>query len=156
HVGMFAVAVGRGSLGRAKGTAVRSLALGAAGAGAFALGLAVLLSRRLTRPIARLHARALSIARGQLDAHPPLDGSRSGDWIADLSLAFSAMTRSLKDNQDRLAARMREIVALHEAGRAVSSVLGLDEVLRKIVDSVARVLDTRLAALWLVDPIAPS
>jgi hypothetical protein len=61
------------------------------------------------------------------------------------------MTRSLRENQERLAARMREIVGLHEAGRAVSSVLGLDEVLRKIVDSVARVLDTRLAALWLVD-----
>ena len=158
HVGMFAVAVGRGALARAKTAAASSLALGAAGAVAFALGLAVLLSRRLTRPIARLHAGALSIARGQLDAglshiESPV---AKGDEISDLAAAFTAMTRSLRENQDRLAARMREIVALHEAGRAVSSVLGLDEVLRKIVDSVARVLDTRLAALWLVDPIDPA
>ena len=158
HVGMFAVAVGRGALARAKTAASRSLVLGAAGAVAFALGLAVLLSRRLTRPIARLHAGALSIARGQLDAglsHIETPSAK-GDEIGDLAAAFTAMTRSLRENQERLAARMREIVALHEAGRAVSSVLGLDEVLRKIVDSVARVFDTRLAALWLVDPIAPS
>jgi signal transduction histidine kinase len=157
EVGMFAVAVGRGALARAKSAAARSLALGAAGAVAFALALAGLLSRRLTRPIARLHAGALSIARGQLDvglAH--IEAPMKGDEIGDLAAAFSAMTRSLRDNQDRLAARMREIVALHEAGRAVSSVLGLDEVLRKIVDSIARVLDTRLAALWLVDPIDPA
>jgi signal transduction histidine kinase len=154
QVGMFAVAVGRGALARAKSAAARSLALGAAGAVAFALALAGLLSRRLTRPIARLHAGALSIARGQLDAH--IDAPQPGDEIGDLAAAFGAMTRSLRENQDRLAARMREIVALHEAGRAVSSVLGLDEVLRKIVDSIARVLDTRLAALWLVDPIDPA
>src|SRR5262249_29606648 len=150
---------GRGALARAKTDAARSLALGATGAVAFALGLALILSRRLTRPIARLHAGALSIARGQLDAgitHIEAPSDAGGDEIADLAAAFTAMTRSLRENQDRLAARMREIVALHEAGRAVSSVLGLDEVLRKIVDSVARVLDTRLAALWLVDPIGPS
>jgi signal transduction histidine kinase len=157
HVGMFAVAVERGALARAQQAAARSLGLGAAGAVAFALFLAFLFSRRLTRPIARLHAGALSIARGQLDAGlAHIQAPEKGDEIGDLAEAFTAMTRSLRENQERLAARMREIVALHEAGRAVSSVLGLDEVLRKIVDSVARVLDTRLAALWLVDPIDPS
>src|SRR5262249_56104520 len=49
------------------------------------------------------------------------------------------------------AAGVGEMGALEEAGGAVSWVLGVDEVLRKIVDSIARVLDTRLAALWLVD-----
>jgi len=76
------------------------------------------------------------------------------DEIGDLSAAFSQMTTALKDNQRRLAARMREIVALHDAGRAVSSVLDLDQVLRKIVDSVARVLHVRVCALWLVDGAA--
>ncbi len=158
-VGMFGVAIGRGALARAKADAARSLALGAAGAFLFALALSALLSRRLTRPLARLHAGALAIARGELDAGTslsPVQPASPGDEIGDLSGAFAAMTRGLRENQERLAARMREIVAIHEAGRAVSSVLGLDEVLRKIVDSVARVLDTRMAALWLVDPIDPS
>jgi signal transduction histidine kinase len=61
------------------------------------------------------------------------------------------MTSTLKDNQARLAARMKEIVALHDAGRAVSSVIDLDQVSRKIVDAVARTFDVRLAALWLVE-----
>ena len=61
------------------------------------------------------------------------------------------MTATLKDNQARLAARMREIVALHDAGRAVSSVIDLDQVSRKIVDAVARTFDIQLAALWLVE-----
>jgi signal transduction histidine kinase len=159
HVGLLGVAVERGALARAKIAATRSIAAGFAGAFVFALVLAGLLSRRLTRPIAKLHAGALAIARGELDAahsRPPVLDAAQGDEIGDLQEAFAAMTRGLRENQERLAARMREIVALHEAGRAVSSVLGLDEVLRKIVDSIARVLDTRLAALWLVDPLDPA
>jgi len=46
---------------------------------------------------------------------------------------------------------MREIVALHDAGRAVSSVIDLDSVSRKIVDAVARTFDIQLAALWLAE-----
>ncbi len=148
-VGLFAVAVDRAPLVSAKTAATRSLVLGAAGAFVFALGLAGMLSRRLTGPIARLHRGAIAIARGDLDQTIEV---AEGDEIGDLATAFSHMTKALKENQARLAARMREIVALHDAGRAVSSVINLNQVLRKIVDSVARVLDVRLCALWLVDP----
>jgi signal transduction histidine kinase len=151
-VGVFAVAVDRETAGAARSMATRSLALGAAGAFVFALGLAGLLSRRMTRPIAHLHQGALAVARGDLD-HRIEVGVR--DEIGDLSTAFAHMTSAVKDNQRRLAARMREIVALHDAGRAVSSVLDLDQVLRKIVDSVARVLHVRVCALWLVDGPGP-
>jgi signal transduction histidine kinase len=147
-VGVFAVAVDRAPLSSARAAATRSLALGAAGAFVFALGLAGLLSRRITRPVGNLHAGALAVARGELDHEIEVS---EGDEIGDLAAAFSQMTIALKDNQRRLAARMREIVALHDAGRAVSSVLDLDHVLRKIVDSVARVLHVRVCALWLVD-----
>src|SRR6185295_13283457 len=68
-----------------------------------------------------------------------------------LATAFNQMTSTLKDNQARLAARMREIVALHDAGRAVSSVIDMDAVSRKIVDAVARTFEVQFAALWLVD-----
>ncbi len=152
-VGVFGVAVDRAPLGAARDMATRSLALGAAGAFVFALGLAGLLSRRMTRPIAHLHQGALAVARGDLDHQ--IDVSVR-DEIGDLAAAFSHMTSALKDNQRRLAARMREIVALHDAGRAVSSVLDLDQVLRKIADSVARVLHVRVCALWLVEPGGPS
>ncbi|MBI4511249.1 MAG: GAF domain-containing protein [Deltaproteobacteria bacterium] len=150
HVGMLGIAVGRGSLLAAKRAAARSLVLGATGAFVFALVIAGLLSRRLTRPIARLHEGALAVARGDLELSiAPIE---AGDEIGDLAAAFATMTAGLRENQERLAARMREIMALHEAGHAISSVLGLEEVLRKIVDSVAKVAEGRLVALWLVDP----
>jgi signal transduction histidine kinase len=156
RVGMLAVAVPRDQLTRAKRAAGQSLALGAAGAFLFALGLAGLLSRRLTKPLQRLHAGALAVAAGDLDVRIDAPTQGPTDELGELSAAFATMTASLRDNRERLAARMREIVGLHEAGRAVSSVLGLDEVLRKVVDSVARVLETRLAALWLTDDAATS
>ena len=148
QVGVFAVAVDRAPLLRAKSVATRSLGLGAAGALIFALALAGFLTRRLTRPIARLHRGALAVARGDLDQRIEL-GVR--DEIGDLAGAFSYMTETLRENQNRLAARMREIVALHNAGRAVSSVIDLGEVLHTIVDSVAQVFDVSVCALWLVE-----
>ena len=84
--------------------------------------------------VANLHAGAIAVARGDLD-HSIVQ--ETGDEIGDLAVAFAQMTRSVRENQERLAARMREITTLHEIGRAVSSVLGLDEVLRKIVEEVA-------------------
>ncbi len=147
-LGVFGVAVDRAPLLSARSAAMRSLALGAAGAFVFALGLAGLLSRRLTRPLGRLHTGAISIARGDLDHHIEV---AEGDEIGDLATAFSHMTAALKENQRRLAARMRELVALHDAGRAVSSVLSVHQLLRRIVDAVSRVLEVRLCTVWLVD-----
>jgi signal transduction histidine kinase len=146
RLGMLAVAVDEDALVSAKAQAWRSLAFGGASAVVFALALATLLSRRLTRPLGHLHAGAIAVARGDLD-HSIIP--ETGDEIGDLAVAFAQMTTAVKENQERLAARMREITTLHEIGRAVSSVLGLDEVLRKIVDEVAEVLDARRCTLLL-------
>ncbi|MCG8421663.1 MAG: ATP-binding protein [Proteobacteria bacterium] len=152
-VGVFAVAVDRAPLVQATSAATRSLVLGAVGALVFALALAGFLTRRLTRPLARLHRGALAVARGDLDQRIELS---EGDEIGDLAVAFSHMTEALRENQERLAARMREIVAIHDAGRAVSSVIDLSEVLHTIVDSVARVFDVGVCVLWLVQERAAS
>ena len=64
---------------------------------------------------------------------------------------FSRMTRSLKENRDRLAARMRELETLHEVGRAVSTVLALDELLRRVTEEVVAVLGLESSALLLFD-----
>lgn len=147
-VGIVAVAVDRGPLAATKALAIRSLVIGGLGALAFALVLALFWSRRLGAPIAELHRGAIAVSRGDLDHRIDIPG---GDELTDLAEAFNQMTSTLKDNQARLAARMKEIVALHDAGRAVSSVIDLDQVSRKIVDAVARTFDVQLAALWLVD-----
>ena len=147
-VGIVAVAVDRGPLAATKTLAIRSLVVGGLGALAFALVLALFWSRRLGAPIAELHRGAIAVSRGDLDHRIDIPG---GDELTELAAAFNQMTSTLKDNQARLAARMKEIVALHDAGRAVSSVIDLDQVSRKIVDAVARTFDVQLAALWLVE-----
>jgi signal transduction histidine kinase len=147
-IGLAGVAVDRGPLAATKRLAVRSLFAGGLAALAFALLLALFWSRRLGAPIAELHAGAIAVSRGDLDHRIEIPG---GDELTDLATAFNQMTQTLQDNQARLAARMREIVALHDAGRAVSSVIDMDSVSRKIVDAVARTFDVQLAALWLVD-----
>jgi signal transduction histidine kinase len=147
-IGMIGVAVDRGPLEATKRLAIRSLIGGGIGALVFALVLALFWSRRLGAPIARLHRGATAVSRGDLEHRIDIPG---GDELTDLAAAFNQMTVTLKDNQARLAARMREIVALHDAGRAVSSVIDLDAVSRKIVDAVARTFDIQLAALWLAE-----
>jgi signal transduction histidine kinase len=147
-VGIVAVAVDRTPLAATRNLAIRSLVIGGAGAVAFALVLALFWSRRLGAPIQELHRGAIAVSRGDLEHRIEIPG---GDELTDLAAAFNQMTSTLKDNQARLAARMREIVALHDAGRAVSSVIDLDQVSRKIVDAVARTFDVQLATLWLVD-----
>jgi signal transduction histidine kinase len=146
--GLIGVAVDRGPLTATKRLAVRSLIAGGVAALAFALVLALFWSRRLGAPIAELHRGALAVSRGDLDHRIDIAG---GDELTDLATAFNQMTSTLQDNQGRLAARMREIVALHDAGRAVSSVIDVESVSRKIVDAVARTFDIQLAALWLID-----
>jgi len=147
-VGVIGVAVDRGPLTATKSLAVRALLGGGGGAIVFALVIAMFWSRRLGAPIARLHRGAIAVSRGDLDHRIDISG---GDELSDLATAFNQMTSTLKENQARLAARMREIVALHDAGRAVSSVIDLDSVSRKIVDAVARTFDLQLASLWLVE-----
>ncbi|HEX3759591.1 MAG TPA: HAMP domain-containing protein, partial [Kofleriaceae bacterium] len=146
--GLVGVAVDRGPLTATKRLAVRSLVAGGLAALAFALVLALFWSRRLGAPIAELHHGAIAVSRGDLDHRIDIPG---GDELTDLASAFNQMTSTLQDNQARLAARMREIVALHDAGRAVSSVIDVESVSRKIVDAVARTFDIQLAALWLSD-----
>src|SRR5262249_26674937 len=90
-----------------------------------------------------------AVARGDLDHK--IDIPR-GDEIGELAEAFAHMTTTLKENQQRLAARMREIVALHDAGRAVSSVIDLDQVLKQVVDPLARPFGVRLSALGRAPP----
>ncbi|HET9621515.1 MAG TPA: ATP-binding protein [Kofleriaceae bacterium] len=148
-VGLVGVAVDRGPLAATKRLAVRSLVVGGLAALAFALVLALFWSRRLGAPIAELHDGAIAVSHGDLDHRIHIPG---GDELTDLAVAFNQMTANLQDNQIRLAARMREIVALHDAGRAVSSVIDIATVSRKIVDAVARTFDVQLAALWLTEP----
>ena len=117
-VGLLGVAVDREPLAAAQRRASTALVLGAISALLLAMVLANLLARRMTRPLQNLHAGALAIARGDLDTSFAVD---TDDEIGDVAEAFRIMTRSLRENQEGLAARVRELVTVHQVGRAVSS-----------------------------------
>ncbi|MEO6952691.1 MAG: GAF domain-containing protein, partial [Polyangia bacterium] len=146
RLGMLAVALDEERLIEARRRALFSLFGGGGMALVFGLALAAFLSRRLTRPIKHLHLGALAVARGDLDHRITPE---TGDEIGDLAVAFSQMTRAVKEHRDGLAARMREMVTLHEITRAVTAVVGLDEVLHKIASEVALVLHAERSALLL-------
>jgi signal transduction histidine kinase len=145
-VGMLAVAVDRAPLAAARRSASTALVLGALSALLLAFALAGFLARRMTRPLQNLHAGALAIARGDLDTRFVVG---SDDEIGDLAEAFRVMTRSLKENQEGLAARVRELVTVHQVGRAISSVVDLGEVLRSVVTEALTVLGGKTAAIAL-------
>ncbi len=145
-VGVIGVAINRSSLAHTKAVALRALLVGVAVAIAVAFTLALWWSRRLNAPLAKLHRGAIAVSRGDLNYRIEIP---TGDEIGDLATAFNHMTQTLQENQQRLAARMREIVALHDAGRAVSAVLDPEQVPRKVVDALARTFEVQLAGLWL-------
>jgi signal transduction histidine kinase len=92
----------------------------------FAVGLTVLVSRHLTRPLDRLAAAAADVTGGRLDRHVPGDGP---DEVQRLAAAFNEMTASLRGNLARLAhqealAAMGEIAAsmAHEVRNPLTAI----------------------------------
>jgi sigma-B regulation protein RsbU (phosphoserine phosphatase) len=98
--------------------------LGLLGLGLLGL-VVVLLSRRLTRPIAGLAASAATIARGELDA--PLPPVESRDEVGALAAAFQRMRVSLKEQirnlEETTAARERLLGELRVARRIQADML---------------------------------
>jgi signal transduction histidine kinase len=145
-VGLLGVAVDREPLVAAQRRASTALGLGAVSAILLAMLLSNLLARRMTRPLQNLHAGALAIARGDLDTSFAVD---TDDEIGDVAEAFRIMTRSLRENQEGLAARVRELVTVHQVGRAVSSVVDLGQVLRAVITEILNVLGGKTVAIAL-------
>jgi signal transduction histidine kinase len=145
-VGLLGVGVDREPLAAARRRASTALILGAISALLLAMVLSNLLARRMTRPLQDLHAGALAIARGDLDTTFAVD---TDDEIGDVAEAFRIMTRSLRENQEGLAARVRELVTVHQVGRAVSSVVDLGQVLRAVITEILNVLGGKTVAIAL-------
>ena len=146
RVGILGVALDRETLTAARRRVTLTLSLGAIAVLLVAIGLADILARRLTRPLRDLHAAALSIALGNLDTKI---GVNSPDELGDVAEAFRVMIHSLKENQEGLAARVRELVTVHQVGRAISSVVDLDQVLRSVVGEALTVLGGKTVAIAL-------
>ena len=87
--------------------------------------LALLLARRLTRPIQALTRGAQQVSAGQFDAHVEVN---SRDELGQLAATFNAMVDRIADHSDQLEGQVRERTA--ELQQANSEIQALNERLK--------------------------
>lgn len=113
------------------------------------LAMTVFVARRITAPIARLHAAALEIAGGNLHADVP---ALRGDELGDLAHALSTMTQSLQardsrlqelthDLEEKVRARTRDLQSANEKLR------DLDRLKTGLVSTASHELRTPLTSI---------
>lgn len=113
------------------------------------LAMTVFVARRITAPIARLHAAALEIAGGNLHADVP---ALRGDELGDLAHALSTMTQSLQardsrlqelthDLEEKVQARTRDLQSANEKLR------DLDRLKTGLVSTASHELRTPLTSI---------
>ncbi len=109
-----------------------------AGAPLLAAGIGFSIYRSVARPVARLSEGAARLAAGDLEARIAID---SPDEFGALARQFDAMTRSIKDHQERLVqseklagiGRLAAGVA-HEINNPLAVILGYVKILRRKSD----------------------
>lgn len=130
------------------------------------IGISLLVTRTITGPLAQLTDRSSRIASGDLGL--ALDGGGSADWlsrrdeIATLARSFNSMSSQVRDLIETLEARVAErtrelerrstyLEASAEVGRAVSSILNPDELVREVVGLIGQEFDLDSTELYLLD-----
>ena len=83
---------------------------------ALVLAVGVVVSRRVTARVVDLAHAARRVGAGELDVHVP---TSAGDEVAELTGAFNAMVRDLRENQARIA-YLRRIGAWQEFARRLA------------------------------------
>ncbi|NBD34781.1 MAG: GAF domain-containing protein [Chloroflexi bacterium] len=123
------------------------------------IGLGLLITRNITRPISELTRAATAIAEGDLERTVAV---RAGGEIGVLAAAFRMMTERLRRSIDQLEARVQErmrasaqrsayLEASAEVGQASTSILDVDELIQRVVDLIKDRLDVYFVGLLLLD-----
>lgn len=124
-----------------------------------AVGVGILLVRQIVQPVESLAATAQSIAAGELSQHVEV---KQRDEIGRLAEAFNTMTARLRDFvstlEERVAVRTADLEqrsaqlqAAADVGRAATSILDVDELVRRVVDLIRGRFDLYYVGLFLVD-----
>jgi nitrate/nitrite-specific signal transduction histidine kinase len=107
-------------------------------AAVLAILVGIVLIHSIVRPLDRLGETAGRIAAGELDLSA--DASRR-DEIGKLAQSFNRMTGQLRDLVRSLEKRTHHLRAINEAGKQISSILDLDELLPYVARSLLRTFD---------------
>ncbi len=108
--------------------------------------------RHIIAPIRRLESRADEMGQGRLETPVPALGH---DEIGQLAQSLEKMRRQLyrarEDLEFQVAQRTRELEALYEVSRDISSRLEVEHVLRSVTEKARELLGADIATLCMLD-----
>lgn len=124
-----------------------------------AVGVSLLVTQSIANPLTSLAETASQIAAGDLNLRAEVERE---DEVGALARSFNVMTARLRDVIDgleqRVAERTRELEqrsiyleASAEVGRAASSILDTEQLIREVVDLIRERFDLYYVGLFLVD-----
>ena len=115
-------------------------------------GAAYLNRQAVVKPIGALVTATRAVAAGDLNAKVPV--SESGDELGELGQSFNTMVEQLRESEQtlegRVEARTRELQALLETSKALSSTLELQPLLDEILDQLKALVDCAGASVLLL------
>jgi GAF domain-containing protein/HAMP domain-containing protein len=131
---------------------IRTMVLGGFLMVAQIAGIAVLAAQAIARPVVALTATAQQVSQGDLTARAPI---MSQDEIGTLAVAFNSMTEQLGGMvttlEDRVQARTEQLRASAEVGRAATSILDPDQLLKQIVELISKRFGFYYTAVFVSD-----
>ena len=113
-----------------------------------ALGVAWLISRRMTRSVQSL----IDGARGLAAGTSPRISVPTGDELAELAEQLNRSIDERRAAETAVDERQRRIRALADVNRAISQQLDLEPLLQQITDAVGQLTGADNAVLWEADP----
>ena len=111
-------------------------------------GLAVILSREITRPVVKLTNTATEIAAGKFDV---LAEVSSGDEIGMLAQTFNTMTARLNEAFEAVRRRAVELATVAEVSTATSTILDSKRLLQEVVDLTKERFHLYHSHIYLLD-----
>lgn len=133
---------------------------------AVALFMGIYYARRIAKPIEVLYEGAEIIEKGDLEHRIEV---KTGDELEELAEEFNRMSESLKRSKEELEEwgktleqkvgerteeirhRVKELTTLFEVSKVVSSTLELEELLKKILDTVLPLIKAQAGGFFLLD-----
>ncbi len=112
------------------------------------LGMALVLTRVLTRPVLELVNVARAVGQGDLSTKAT---RYMDDEIGELAAAFNNMTNDLERSREELLRRMRELGTLTTTAIAISAGQSLPDILQTALEKVLEVMGLRAGWIFLTD-----